>query len=99
MTSTQLAWAAGLFEGEGCMSGRNTLRLQMTDKDVVEKFHDAVGLGKIYYYPSRDGKRKETWTWYLEKRNFVRLLLSKFLPYFGNRRAHKALDILDTLEC
>ena len=95
---THIAWAAGLFEGEGCISANNVLRLQMTDKDVVERFRDIIGFGKIYHYPPRDSSRKETWTWYLQKRVNVRYVLGKLLPYFGQRRAYKALNMLDDLE-
>lgn len=36
------AWAAGLFEGEGTVSGRHwgyTVSMSMTDEDVVRNFH------------------------------------------------------------
>jgi hypothetical protein len=45
MTSTDLAWAAGLFEGEGCLyevTGQAlphlSLTLEMRDLDIVERF-------------------------------------------------------------
>lgn len=56
-----VAWAAGLFEGEGSIiwatvRNRNPklppwkrcgLSLHMTDEDVVRKFHSIVGVGKV----------------------------------------------------
>jgi hypothetical protein len=57
MTSDPLerAWLAGLLEGEGCFyrakrrNGATTLgiRLQMTDRDVVERARDALGFGAV----------------------------------------------------
>ena len=48
-------WAAGLFEGEGCVSLRRAmkgnhieyayLQLKMTDKAIVERFRDVFGFG------------------------------------------------------
>ena len=66
MNRENLAWAAGLFEGEGCFTAwksykrkdgktRIYLRASMssTDKDVLEKFVATVGIGKVYNH--RDG--------------------------------------------
>jgi hypothetical protein len=47
----QIAWSAGLFDGEGCVAEtdrRFTLRLVNTDEELVRRFHDYVGLGRIY---------------------------------------------------
>jgi hypothetical protein len=51
-----IAWAAGLFEGEGCcyLRKRNDrqgryvrMEVAMTDRDVIERFAQAVGFGKV----------------------------------------------------
>ena len=107
MTSTQIAWAAGLFEGEGCMSFKHNgngkiyprLYLKMTDKDVVEKFASTVGYGNVNLVPSPRSEWKDAFAWEISKMSEVRRIISSFLPFFGDRRAHKALDILDSLEC
>jgi hypothetical protein len=47
----QLAWAAGLFEGEGTitMCGLTfTLQLKNTDESVVDRFIEIVELGHVY---------------------------------------------------
>lgn len=60
----EVAWAAGLFEGEGtCYYGEHVrvrdsgkedpytqrlLRIQMTDLEPLERFKEAFGLGRIY---------------------------------------------------
>jgi hypothetical protein len=47
----EIAWAAGLFEGEGTFTwdyGRAQLRVKMTDLDVLEKLLDIWSVGKVY---------------------------------------------------
>jgi hypothetical protein len=47
----QIAWAAGLFEGEGTIvdsAGPVQLRVKMTDLDVLERLLDVFGVGEIY---------------------------------------------------
>ena len=57
----QIAWAAGLFEGEGTIvdsAGPVQLRVKMTDLDVPERLLDVFGVGEIsgpYESGSRDG--------------------------------------------
>jgi hypothetical protein len=54
-TDRDIAWAAGLFEGEGCLSF-STVRgerypqamLKTTDRDVLARFHRIVVVGAIY---------------------------------------------------
>lgn len=56
MTDADIAWAAGLFEGEGCITlsrvgGRAYLSLSVSmhprDRDVLERFASAVGAGAV----------------------------------------------------
>ena len=47
----EIAWAAGLFEGEGCMTvsgGRPFMRLNSTDEDTPRRFWEVVAAGKVY---------------------------------------------------
>jgi hypothetical protein len=53
-SAEEIAWAAGLFEGEGSItrfgrSGKFDLRvsLNMTDEDVVRRFDAIVDRGKV----------------------------------------------------
>lgn len=69
-----LAWAAGLFEGEGTISTRRigkrehdraiVASLRMTDEDVVKRFHSIVKVGNVNG-PSipKNPKWKPLWTW------------------------------------
>lgn len=101
MSKTDIAWAAGLFEGEGYISfTRNKYKgkyypqkfpkigLEMTDYDVLQKFQSIVG-GKITKQRRRkkeyDGA-KRTWIWYCGLRKDVIRILKWFQPYLGKRR-------------
>lgn len=101
-----IAWAAGLFEGEGTIfiklhatKGRYYphLSLSMTDKDVVEKFSIAVGAPHITgpYQAKHKPHWKPRYQWFCGRKEDVIRILNDFLPYLGDRRACKALDALD----
>ena len=102
MLANHIAWAAGLFEGEGTISRNNQLVLRMTDQDVVQRFADIMGVGNVVELHPPNHKAKgwaPFYSWSIQRRDEVKRILDMFLPYFGDRRAHKALDILDRLEC
>lgn len=54
MKETELAWAAGLFDGEGWVGGdepkrgkRLRLNLSQNDRYVLDRFKAAVGVGNV----------------------------------------------------
>jgi hypothetical protein len=100
MKDTDIAWAAGLYEGEGSLTKRKTdkgafISLNMTDKDVVEKIYNVTGVGSFFSIPSAEkGNRKPQWRWQVGKWEDVVDLLRLFLPYLGERRKKKVLQIL-----
>ena len=103
--SIEIAWAAGLFEGEGCIAtDRNSRRLiiEMTDKDVMEDFVRIVGYGNLcgpHNTQKKDGiKRKPTYRWSVCKRTEVSRILQLFLPFLGKRRTKKAVNVLNHYE-
>lgn len=61
----EMAWAAGLFEGEGSI-GAKRLQLKMISEESVRRFGAVIGVGKVYGpygpYPSQLGK-KPYWMW------------------------------------
>ena len=93
-------WCAGLFEGEGYLDtygGYLRLAIEMTDRDVLEDFA-AVFPGGTWYTRKRKDHWKETHRYQISKQALAKKALTSMLPLFGNRRAHKALDVLDHLE-
>jgi len=100
-------WAAGLFEGEGCIQKDNRrerayyLCLRMCDQDVVEKFAEVMGIGNVVrLHPPAHRKKGHSpfYSWTISSRDGVRKCLAAMLPHFGNRRAYKALNALDEIE-
>ncbi len=101
-----VAWAAGLFEGEGCVSipkhrpNQRRLSMNMTDVDVMKKFVDVVGYGNLKgpnSPPSYKEHFKPFYCWQLSKGKEVLRILNLFLPYFGERRSEKAKEAINHL--
>ena len=106
-----IEWAAGLFEGEGCIcnsistyeNGKyryldTAFRLVMTDEDVVRDFADTLDLKVTGPYQNKTGI-KPYWVVCTKAKQTVRRCLLQLLPHLGSRRACKALDALDIIEC
>ena len=99
-------WAAGLFEGEGCIKTNKSanasyqLKVKMTDLDVLEKIQAVFNCGSIRpdNWYSKYPQYKPQWVWSVCNRRDVRMILNHMLPHFGTRRAHRALDVLDEIE-
>jgi len=103
-----LAWAAGLFEGEGHIKHRRYnrssrpgetamqrgLTLTMADEDVVRRFHEIVGVGSVNFSKRARPHWSDQWRWDCTSWPDVRTLLHQFLPYLGKRRTLKAQELL-----
>jgi hypothetical protein len=99
MSEVELAWLAGLLEGEGSFivarpatpSGRServriTISLQMTDRDVVERAHRIVGQGSLHQAKRQKEHHKDTHIWRLSSMVLVMSLISLLRPNMGLRR-------------
>jgi hypothetical protein len=94
-----LAWAAGLFEGEGSITqsnGRLFVCLKMTDKPIVSRFANIVRFGDVYGpydHAGRDGsRRKPYWVWLAREYEALEVL-EQLWPWLGERRRAQALAI------
>jgi len=102
---TDIVWAAGLFEGEGSIThaanypNKKNLSIGMTDKDVMERFVDVVGHGKLYgpYCYKKSKNIKPYWQWKIWKNSEVLRILKMFLPHFGKRRTERAIEAINHL--
>ncbi len=103
------AWAAGLFEGEGCVINRRRkppqekywkrgLSVQMGDGDVVQRFAAVVGAGSVRHQtndiPSRPDHWTTMWCWSCTNWPDIERILNELLPYLGMRRREAALALL-----
>ena len=90
MTDADGAWAAGLFEGEGTVGcGKSGIRLQlaMCDEDIVRRWGDVVGAGRIRgpYGPHGVGTKPQ-WHWGVYAADDVEAIYIRFRPWLGERR-------------
>ena len=90
MKETELAWAAGFFEGEGCVSivrttfGRITLVLtQAGDPWTLGRFRNAVGGRGRVRGPYLSPGHLPAWRWRITARADVIAVMECLRPYLG----------------
>jgi hypothetical protein len=95
----EIAWAAGIFEGEGCVTeveGRFTLKVNNTDEWVILRFAEIVRLGSTYgpYRNSeKDGhRRKPFWVWTAAAENAMDVM-QMLAPWLSERRLERAREL------
>ena len=95
----EIAWATGLFEGEGTITLSNerlVVRLVNTDEAIVRRLAEIVPFGTIYGpydRRERDGfRRKPIWVWIADcERGLDALALMR--PWLSYRRRKRALEL------
>lgn len=107
MSTTDVAWLAGLFEGEGCFEiGRNglvRLTIAMTDRDVIERIDALVPSNGISVRPSHTpvkgngGKPRDIYAWRVSGPEKVTAVINAILPYLGKRRTARAREVLESI--
>lgn len=107
VTGRHLAWLAGLLEGEGYFGitydkrrdhYRVRVQLKMVDKDVVERAHELTGLGTIYRAKDNRPNHSDCWVWSVASQNEVVVLLENVLPWMGERRTSKIVEMLKLVQ-
>lgn len=109
-SDTDIAWAAGLFEGEGCFFATDkyerktgtvrhchSAQLAMSDLDVVQKFQAIVGVGGIVVVPPKKPHHKTMYRWQIQSRSGLERVADLFMPYLGKRRLEKLGEVLAVL--
>lgn len=85
---TELAWAAGFFDGEGtaclCVNNyrgskymRPACAIFQNDRDLLDRFQSAVGVGSVY--ATSNGH----YQWYTSKKSNIRVVYNLLKPYLG----------------
>ena len=97
---SDIQWAAGLFEGEGCVSGSRTkghwyprIQLAMTDLDTVERFRDVVGGGSITVRQPAQPNRKVQYCWCQSGWAFFDYFTDLFEHRLGERRRARIAEV------
>lgn len=95
-TAVEAAWAAGLFEGEGTWYVRGSsvsAALAMTDHDVVRRFYEVVGVGRLKDKPV-PARYKPQLEWLVTDRAGIAHVLEMFRPWLGVRRLARGEEVL-----
>lgn len=95
MNLTDLAWAAGLFEGEGT-AGRRCVQVGMTDLEPVEKLLGVLGVGRIYFRRTQNPKWADVWTWQTTTFEEHQAVAAMLWPWLCSRRRGQIARSLTT---
>jgi hypothetical protein len=114
MDESEIAWLAGLLEGEGCfhLKTRGPVKkdgtryigpvvdVNMTDEDVIRKLRDITGVGNVQgpYSVSRKENWKPIWRWAVQKRSDALMIMKLVRDHMCERRRSKIDEILSTFE-
>lgn len=98
-TKLDIAWAAGLFEGEGCFtinSKSPACILASSDKDVLERFVQIVGIGSVRLDTRSKIKDsyKDLWVWRAAGSPSSQYVIALFWDFLGSRRKDRAREVL-----
>lgn len=102
-TAAEIAWAAGLFEGEGCArvrrDGRHktawpTVNLRMRDEEPVREFARIMDFGNIRLNPSLKENWSAMWCWESASKRDIPGMAS-LLPWLSPRRTEQLQLALD----
>lgn len=108
-----IQWAAGLFEGEGSLCRRQnkdnyTIKVAMTDRDVLEILGDIWGLkvngpynpnkspstAKLKEHSGSSNIRKDYYEIKVSARKKIFQIVCEIYPYLGARRREKCDEFL-----
>lgn len=101
----EIAWAAGLFEGEGCLTILHARykdrvtpypRIQMsnTDKDLLIRFSEVMRGGSIYSKKTGALSKKPQWMWQIADKAGVKQAIETLYPWLSVKRQIRAKELL-----
>ena len=97
MSDAEVAWIAGVLEGEGCWTRCGThggwrVAVRMTDEDVIRRLQVITGIGTITVESSKKGY-KTAWCWCVAARVHREWLTVQVWPWMGERRRSRILEL------
>ena len=102
MPNDELAYLAGVFDGEGSFGiwskgvGKTKqlrVNVDMADSDVIMRFLTFFKAGAIYSRAPKDAKHKLMYSWRVTHKETAINILRRMLPYFSKRRQHKFHEV------
>jgi hypothetical protein len=100
MTEAEIAWAAGIIEGEGCIGWVTrtsvSVNVSMTDEDVIRRLHAVLGVGGVTAHDRSPHKTQYRWS--VRNRDGAEFVLRAIRPWMGQRRGVRIDEALERLE-
>lgn len=97
MSATEIAWVAGLLEGEATFQssrGRKMIHVTMTDRDVLDMLALVTGVGSIYTLRKRE-RCKQAYKWVIGWQSTSASLVTAIYPWLSARRRVQAAGLLE----
>jgi hypothetical protein len=105
MDREALAWAAGFFDGEACFwhgVRRNTkgqyrtteTRMTQAHPEVLGRFRDAIGLGKLYGPYGTKPNRRPQWQYLATGFHQTQAIIATLWPWLGSVKRHQPALVL-----
>lgn len=88
LSATEIAWLAGLLDGEGSFTqkGQGRVHVEMTDRDVIEYLHELTGVGSLYSPKQRNARHKASWIWCVSRGEVTLQIVRVIFPWLSDRR-------------
>jgi len=102
MPNDELAYLAGVFDGEGSFGiwskgvGKTKqlrVNVDMADSDVIMRFLTFFKTGAIYSRQPKDPKHKLMYSWRVTHKETAIDILRRMLPYLSKRRQYKFHEV------
>lgn len=110
MNREELAWAAGFFDGEGCFyhgvrkryAGSaggpyrwTETRITQAHPQVLERFQQAVGLGKVYGpYDKKRPNQRPQWQYLASGFHQTLAIIAMLWPWLGSVKRAQAASVI-----
>jgi hypothetical protein len=95
----EVAWLAGILEGEGSFISKGQARIQvaMTDQDIITRLAELTGVGRVYAVRRQKPHHKDSWLWTVRRPVHVEHIIRLVLPWLGQRRTVAAREVLNKI--
>jgi hypothetical protein len=101
MSDVEVAWVAGIIEGEGCFSFKSNNQAAvivcMVDKDVIDQLAAWTGVGVVVPKRARRSQYQDQWRWTVTAQNDFLALAEKIRPWMKARRGARLDEVCAAL--
>lgn len=104
ISTVDIAWAAGIIEGEGCFTrnsvGSPLVQVQMNDRDVIERLCNLFGtkMGGPYGPYGNEKATKPRYRFYTAGPRAIGIMFTLF-TFMGQRRRDRIKEIVASWRC